>query len=71
MIKRWIPRDEWESTLRALGCEPSHGTPKRASGEFWNYTDDRPYPFFVPYDEDGTMDGWALRYILQAIRGEC
>jgi hypothetical protein len=66
-IQRY-PRKRWTAILRHYGCIPAEGIPKRPDGEFWRWPWPHAWPFFVPFDEQGYLDTWALIYILQAMR---
>ena len=53
-------RRRWIAELKRFGCTPATGIPKRADGEFWRWPWPKAYPFFVPLDDDGYLDTWAL-----------
>lgn len=71
MIRSEVTRDRWEAELRKRGCTPADGIPSRPSGEFWRYPTKGLYPFFVSYDENQTMDGWALKRLVDSIKEMC
>ena len=61
-------RQRWTAELKKYGCKPAEGIPKRATGEFWRWPWPHAYPFFVPLDEEGYLDTWALIRLLQDMR---
>lgn len=68
MIRSTYTRAQWEAELRNRGCEPAEGVPSRPTGEFWRCPWPGAYPIFVPREEDGTMDGWALIALIKMLK---
>jgi hypothetical protein len=68
MLPQRYPRQRWVAELTKYGCKTAEGIPKRPDGEFWRWPWPNAYPFFVPLDEDGFIDSWALIRLLKDMR---
>lgn len=62
------PRKRWTAILTHYGCKPADDIPKRDNGEFWRWPFPHAWAFFVPLDENGELDAWALIHIQQGMR---
>jgi hypothetical protein len=61
-------RPRWTAELEKYGCKPAEGIPKRPDGEFWRWPWPNAYPFFVPLDDEGYLDTWALIRLMRDMR---